>query len=491
MRTYHIWTIGCQMNKADSERLASLLEERGLVPAPSLEVADVVVLNSCSVRQSAEERVHGKLGSLKSLKRRRPDTLIALMGCMVGGDPRELRGRYPHVAAFFNVLKPASFLEMVEERQGLRPIEPGLSQIGATFATGGLGGRSPLLLGEEAAGGLGGRSPLLLRAEATDPEHSLQEPTESVVKGGATAGPVKYIPIIYGCDNFCSYCIVPFRRGREVSRPLLEIVCEVENWTRRGVREVTLLGQNVDSYGHDLPDRPDLADLLSALHHIPGLWRIRFLTSHPKDISDKLIAAMSSLSKVCESINLPVQSGDDAILRAMGRGYTVDEYRKLVDKVRECVPGVSVTTDLIVGFPGETEAQFHRSFALLQEIRFDLVHVAAYSPRPGTRAARMPDDVPSEEKKRRLALVEELQTAIATEINSRLSGQEVEVLVERQAKGKWTGRTRTDKIVFFQDEGDWAGRLVTVKITRTSPWSLQGELVQLAAGCGKEKALGT
>jgi tRNA-2-methylthio-N6-dimethylallyladenosine synthase len=330
----------------------------------------------------------------------------------------------------------------------------------------------------------------LSRAEATDPEHSLQEPTESVVKGGATAGPVKYIPIIYGCDNFCSYCIVPFRRGREVSRPLPEIVCEVENWTRRGVREVTLLGQNVDSYGHDLPDRPDLADLLSALHHIPGLWRIRFLTSHPKDISDKLIAAMSSLSKVCESINLPVQSGDDAILRAMGRGYTVDEYLKLVDKIRERVPGVSVTTDLIVGFPGEMEAQFHRSFALLQEIRFDLVHVAAYSPRPGTRAARMPDDVPSEEKKRRLALVEELQTAIATEINSRLSGHEVEVLVERRAKGKWTGRTRTDKIVFFQDEGDWAGRLVPVEITRTSPWSLQGELVQPAAGCRRgEKAL--
>lgn len=475
MRTYHIWTIGCQMNKADSERLASLLEERGLMPAPSLEVADVVVLNSCSVRQSAEERVHGRLSSLKSLKRRRPDTLIALMGCMVGGDPRELSGRYPHVAAFFNVLKPASFLEMVEERQGLRLTGPGLSQAGAAFAT----------------GGLRGRGPLLLRKEATDPEHSLQEPTESVVKGGATAGPAKYVPIIYGCDNFCSYCIVPFRRGREVSRPLLEIVCEVENWTRRGVREVTLLGQNVDSYGHDLPDRPDLTDLLSALHHIPGLWRIRFLTSHPKDISDRLIAAMSSLPKVCESINLPVQSGDDAILRAMGRGYTVDEYRKLVSKLRERVPGVSVTTDLIVGFPGETEAQFYRSFALLQEMRFDLVHVAAYSPRPGTRAARMSDDVSSEEKKRRLALVEELQTAIATEINSRLSGQEVEVLVERRAKGKWTGRTRTDKIVFFQDEGDWAGRLVTVKITRTSPWSLQGELVQLAVGCGKEKALGT
>ncbi|MBI4757723.1 MAG: MiaB/RimO family radical SAM methylthiotransferase [Chloroflexi bacterium] len=463
------------MNKADSERLASLLEERGLVPALSLEVADVVVLNSCSVRQSAEERVHGRLSSLKSLKMRRPDTLIALMGCMVGGDPRELRGRYPHVAAFLNVLKPASFLEMVEERQGLRLTEPGLSQTGAAFAT----------------GGLGGRSPLLSREEATDPEHSLQEPTESVVKGAATAGPVKYIPIIYGCDNFCSYCIVPFRRGREVSRPLPEIVCEVENWTRRGVREVTLLGQNVDSYGHDLPGRPDLADLLSALHHIPGLWRIRFLTSHPKDISDRLIDAMSSLPKVCESINLPVQSGDDAVLQGMGRGYTVDGYRKLVDKVREHVPGISVTTDLIVGFPGETEAQFYRSFALLQEIRFDLVHVAAYSPRPGTRAARMPDDVPSEEKKRRLALVEELQTAIATEINSRLSGQEVEVLVERQAKGKWTGRTRTDKIVFFQDEGDWTGRLVTVKITRTSPWSLQGELVQLAVGCGKEKALGT
>ncbi len=218
-----------------------------------------------------------------------------------------------------------------------------------------------------------------------------------------------YVPIMQGCNNFCSYCIVPYRRGRERSRPMEEIICEVKNLVRRGVKEVTLLGQNVDSYGHDLPGNPDLADLLYQLNPLDGLLRIRFLTNHPKDMKSKLIDAVAKLDKVCEQINLPVQAGDDEILKAMRRGYTVEHYRQLIAEIRTNIPDISLSTDVIVGFPGETEAQFQNTYNLLSEIRFDMVHVAAYSPRPGTLAAReMEDNVPPEIKKERLDKIEQL-----------------------------------------------------------------------------------
>jgi tRNA-2-methylthio-N6-dimethylallyladenosine synthase len=283
------------------------------------------------------------------------------------------------------------------------------------------------------------------------------------------------VPIIHGCDKFCAFCIVPYRRGREVSRPIPEILREVELLVERGVKEVTLLGQNVDSYGHDLPGRPDLADLLERLNEVEGLVRIRFLTSHPSDMSGRIIRAVAELEKVCEHINLPVQAGDDEVLRRMRRGYTRDEYRRLIERIREEVPGVSLSTDVIVGFPGETEEQFQRTVELIREIRFDKVHTAAYSPRPGTIAWRkMPDDVPQEEKERRLRTLEELQERIARENNERLLGQTVEVLVDSRHKGKWQGRTRTDKLVFFEDGADRLGQLVRVRIERAGPWSLQG-----------------
>ena len=265
-----------------------------------------------------------------------------------------------------------------------------------------------------------------------------------------------------------------------MSRPVEEIVCEVEELVKRGIKEVTLVGQNVDSYGHDLPGHPDLADLLNESSSINDLARMRFLTNHPKDISLKLIEAMVSLSKVCEHLELPVQSGDNDILKAMRREYTVERYRELVCTIRHKIPQISLNTDIIVGFPGETEEQFEHSLSLVKEMMFDVVHVAAYSPRPGTIAWReYQDDIPAEVKKERLNKIEELQTAIASEINSQLQGKKIEVLVEGRKKGKWFGRTRSNKLVFFEDAGDWLGQLTRIQIERTSPWSLGGEVKKI------------
>jgi tRNA-2-methylthio-N6-dimethylallyladenosine synthase len=417
---YHIWTIGCQMNKADSWRAAEELEALGYVPSKSADTADLILLNTCVVRQSAEDKVYGRLSSLKPLKRDNPEAIIAVVGCLVEEDSTSLQQRFP----FVDVFLPASDIE-------------GLMR----FVT-------------DRSSGEG--------YHAADPVSQI---------------PVScYVPVMHGCDNLCTYCIVRLRRGREHSRPVAEIVEEVQCLAERGAREVTLLGQNVDAYGHDLPGRPDLADLLRAVHEIDNLWRIRFLTSHPNDMSERIIEAAAGLDKVCEHIELPVQAGHDLTLKRMARGYIVDQYRRLVATIRERTPGVALATDVIVGFPGETEEHFQATYELLTQERFDVVHVAAYSPRPGTAAARLKDDVSPEEKDRRRRLIEELQQEIATEINHRLLESTTEVLVEEKHKGKWKGRTRTNKLVFFEDEGDWRGKLAQVRITWAGPWSMQGKL---------------
>ncbi|MFC2062573.1 MiaB/RimO family radical SAM methylthiotransferase [Chloroflexota bacterium] len=411
MPKYNIWTIGCQMNKAESERLGSRLEEQGFQATNSVEEADIIVLNSCVVRQSAENRVLNKISALKALKKSRPGLTLALTGCLVESDTARLKQRFPHVDYFFPP-----------------------------------GERAPFLNGT-----------------------GLALPRETL--------PATFVPIIQGCNNFCNYCIVPYRRGRERSRPVAEITAEVGELVRRGTREVTLLGQNVDSYGHDLPDSPDLADLLGEVNAIDGLVRIRFLTNHPKDMGPRLIEAIATLDKVCPQLNLPVQAGDDAILEAMGRGYTAAHYRQLVTGIRRHIPEIALSTDVIVGFPGESERQFQQTLNLLSELRFDTVHVAAYSPRPGTIAARQfQDDVPPVEKKERLARVERLQETIATEINARLLGEMVTILVEGKKGSKWQGRTKSDKIVFFSSNDDYRGEVVKTRIEKTSPWSLQGKV---------------
>ena len=420
MRRYYIWTIGCQMNKADSERLEDDLMRMGLVRASSPGSAEVVVLNSCVVRQSAEDRVVGALSSLKSLKARVPDGVIALMGCMVDSNTSELERRFPHVDLFMRPRRHRPLIDLLNERTGI---------------------------------------------------DTYRDETPSTASPGVTA----YVPVIHGCDKFCSYCIVPYRRGREVSRAIDEIVREVEQLAGRGVKEVTLLGQNVDSYGDDLSPPRGMEELLSAVSDIGGIERIRFLTSHPNDMSDGIIDAVAGLGKVCSHINLPVQAGDDEVLGKMRRDYTADSYRLLVEKIRQCVPDVSLSTDVVVGFCGETEEQYRRTYDLIRDLRFDKVHVAAYSGRSGTIAARtMKDNVPREEKKARQQAVEELQTDIQTEINRELEGGTVEVLVEGLKRGKAQGRTRSDKLVFFEGGESLVGKVRQVKILEASPWSLQG-----------------
>ena len=399
------------MNKAESERLGSYFQQMGYQVTERTEEADLIVLNSCVVRQSAENRVINKLSALKVLKKSHPNLTLALTGCLVDSDVDQLRQDFPHVDYFF---KPGEFPPWLEE-----------DKIGSILP---------------------------------------QSPS-----------PCAFVPIIQGCNNFCAYCIVPYRRGREKSRPIAEIVGEVKELVQRGVKEVTLLGQNVDSYGHDLLNRPELADLLGELNTIDGLLRIRFLTNHPKDMRSKLIAAIASLDKVCEQINLPVQSGSDDILKAMNRGYTVENYRQLINKIRSKVPEITLSTDVIAGFPSESQQQFQQTVNLLSELKFDTVHVAAYSPRSGTLAStQFEDNIPPAEKKERLRKIEQLQERIATEINAQLLGKTVEVLVEGRKGGKWWGRTRSDKLVFFIDHSNLLGQLVKIKIEKTSPWSLQG-----------------
>jgi tRNA-2-methylthio-N6-dimethylallyladenosine synthase len=405
------------MNKAESERLGSYLEGLGYEATDSAGDAELIVLNSCVVRQNAENRVINKLHALKALKREKTNLVLALTGCLVNSDNAHLQKSFPHVDYFF---KPGERPQWLD-KNGISRAEPALP---------------------------------------------LHPPVST------------FVPIIQGCNNFCSYCIVPYRRGSETSRPVAEIVREAEELVHCGVKEVTLLGQNVDSYGHDLPDKPDLAHLLDELNTINGLARIRFLTNHPKDMSPRLIDAVARLDKVCEHITLPVQSGDNDILKAMKRGYTIEHYHRLVSEIRSNIPGVALSTDIIVGFPSESEQQFRHTADLLTELKFDTVHIAAYSPRTGTFAAeKLADDVPFPEKCERLRKIEQLQERTATEINAQLSGKTVEVLVEGRKKDKWQGRTRTDKLVFFGASDDYSGQLVKIRIEKTSPWSLQGTVI--------------
>jgi tRNA-2-methylthio-N6-dimethylallyladenosine synthase len=446
---YYLWTIGCQMNFADSRRAAEALETMGYREVDRPQEADLIVLNTCVVRQSAEDKVTGRLTSLQGLKRRRPELQVVLMGCFVHEVP-SLQQRYPWVDAF---ALPSDVGTVVD-------------------------------LARDLAAGL---------------PHPAARDTEPPV---ARVTPVSAgVAISYGCDHLCTYCVVRLRRGREVSRPVSEILTEVRELAAQGAKEVTLLGQNVDSYGHDLADadrradkghwRPDLADLLEAVHQVEGLERIRFLTSHPADMTGRLIEAVARLPKVCEHMEVPVQSGDDSVLRRMGRGYSVAQYRDLVSRIRQAlrpereagaaaIPSVGLATDVIVGFPGETQQQFEATYRLLEELRFDMVHVAAYSPRPGTPAERLPDDVPAEEKERRRQAIDALQERIVGEINAQFQGQTVEVLVEERHRGKWRGRTRTNKLVFFDVDGvDRTGQMAQVRIQWTGPWSMQGQIIEV------------
>ena len=430
LRTFYIWTIGCQMNLADSWRLGEELKRLGISEVMRAKDADLVVLNTCVVRQHAEAKCVGRLTSLQGWARRYPDRLLVVVGCFVG-DMGALKEAYPYVDLF---LRPSDYMGLVHY----------------------------LCDHDLAPSAAAGQAVSLPEGEVPVSMH---------------------VPISYGCDHHCTYCIVRLRRGPERSRPVEEIVDEIRALAARGVREVTLLGQNVDSYGHDLApmpgeeDPPTLAALLYRVHEIEGLDRIRFLTSHPADLRPALVEAVARLPRVCPHFELPVQAGDDAVLRRMGRGYTVAQYQDLIAGIRERIPGCSIATDVIVGFPGETAAQYEATYQLLRALRFDAVHVAAYSERPGTPAAQLEDDVPLAEKQRRRQAIDDLQSRIVGEINAQFLGQQVEVLVEQRKGGRWQGRTVTNKLVYFEDpDRDWRGKLAQVRVTWAGPWSMVGEV---------------
>ena len=288
-----------------------------------------------------------------------------------------------------------------------------------------------------------------------------------------------YIPVVYGCSHACTYCIIPYQRGIERSRPLGEIVAEARSLAAQGVKEITLLGQIVDRYGKDVEDGPNLADLLRILNDVEGLERIRFLTSHPNYFGVDIMRAVAELDKVMPHFEVPIQAGDDDVLENMKRGYTQDDYRKLISKIREEVPNSSIATDIIVGFPGETDEQFEHTYQLLADLKMDVAHLARYSPRKGTVSERrMPDDVPDKIKRERFHRLESLQKTIASEINERLLGETVPVLFEEKVKGRWRGRTPTNKLVFVESDDDLRGEVITVRITWTGPWSMQAQLLK-------------
>jgi tRNA-2-methylthio-N6-dimethylallyladenosine synthase len=422
MSTFHIWTLGCQMNVADSLKLASGLERLGWSETADETSADLFVINTCSVRQHAEDRAYGRLHQLRQRRDGGEHVQIAVMGCMVGPKTDDLQRRFPWVDVW------------------ARPQE---------------------------------YDPILATAGVARDASEGEFWTETY---GRPAGPTAYVPVVHGCDKFCTYCIVPLRRGRERSRPSAEVLDEVRYLAANGVREVTLLGQTVEAYGHDLDESADLATLFEGIEAIDGIVRTRFLTSYPKDMTDRIIDAVADLPKVCEHFNIPVQSGDDAMLERMRRGYTVAEYQERVEYIRKRMPDAALATDIIVGCPGETDAEFRNTVALLERIQFDVIHVAAYSPRPGTFAYRKQvDDVPREVKRERLQVIEALHAQSSGGINRRALGHDVEVLVERVQDGRSTGRTRHGQLVHFDGTGR-LGELVDVTVDEVTAWSLHGRL---------------
>ena len=425
------------MNVADSLRVASALEHLGYQPTRHAEEASVIVLNTCVVRQSAEDKAYGRLSSLKPLKQRHPGLGINLMGCLVGVRGFErLQQRFP----FVDVFSP--------------PSDPG-----------------PLVA-------------YLTQGESRKFQHNVTEARNAALDGDLLLPldergklVASHVPVVLGCSHACTFCIIPYRRGIERSRHVGDVLAEVRALVSQGVKEITLLGQIVDRYGKDIPDGPNLAGLLRLVNEVDGLERIRFLTSHPNWMDDALLDAVAALPKVMPHIEVPVQAGDDQVLENMKRGYTAEDYRRLVERIRQRIPGVAIATDIIVGFPGESEAQFQRTYDLLEDLRLDVAHLARYSVRPGTVAERrLPDDVSEEEKWRRFRLLEEQQERIVGEINQRYLGQAVEVLFEENVRGRWRGRTPTNKLVFAESAEDLRGQLRQATVTWTGPWSMQGTL---------------
>ena len=433
-RTYFITTYGCQMNEHDSERLAGMLEAEGYAKADRPEDAEVVLFNTCCIREKADTRLYGNLGHLKPIKDARPGMKIVVGGCLAQKDKAQIQQRAPYV---------------------------------------------DVVLGTHNLGSL----PRLLREADEGPAFEILEQTEtfpSALPSRRSSPWHGWVSISIGCNNSCTFCIVPAVRGREASRRLGDIVSEVQALVSDGVVEVTLLGQNVNSYGRDLDGTPLFARLLRELDTVEGLERIRFTSPHPKDFRDDTIAAMAESRAVCEHIHLPLQSGSDAVLKRMKRAYTRSRYLDKVQKVRAAIPDVAITTDIIVGFPGETEAEFEDTLSLVEEVGYDGAFTFQYSPRPMTEAAEFEDQVPKEAVQERFDRLVAVQERWSLKRNEDCVGRIEEVLVEGSSKkdpSRITGRTRTNKLVHFADDGAAPGSLRTVEITSASPHHLEGRLL--------------
>jgi tRNA-2-methylthio-N6-dimethylallyladenosine synthase len=508
--SFFVWTLGCQMNKSDSEEMVGRLLAAGCAEAPALDAADLVVINTCAIRESAEAKVVGRQGHLGRLKATNPGMRVVMTGCSVRESNRAgLARRYPAVDLF---LRPDEEPELVD-------------RLGLASAQGSVG--APAALAVTAA------TTLVKGLSVSDATHLVRARAAAVEGGAVRRASVisAWLPIIYGCDKTCTYCIVPFSRGPERSRPFDAIVDEARALAAQGFHEVTLLGQNVNSYGHDLPvehrfahvsttrtvgrhqdreARPDLAELVRAIDGlrtadgIPAIPRLRFVTSHPWDLSDRLVEALADCPSVCESLHLPVQSGSDSMLRRMGRQYTIEHYLERMDRIRDAVPDVALSTDVIVGFCGETEAEYEATLELLRTVRFDQVFAAAYSERPGTPATRLADDVPAAEKRRRLIGLLGVQEAIGLERNRAWLGRTTEVLVDaivpprihdhedEEAQGTaesrdafarlpeglvhLSGRSRENKLVHLAGPPALLGELAHVLVEHAGAYALRGTL---------------
>lgn len=424
------------MNEHDSERISYILENMGYHETDDIQKANFIIYNTCIVRENAELKVYGHLGALKAMKRKDPDLIIAVCGCMMQIEEarEEIKNKYKHVDIIFSTKSISSLPYLLHDYDLNRA--------------------------------------LVIDVEDTD---DIDEETSAIRRNKSQA----YINIMYGCNNFCSYCIVPYTRGREESRKVETILSEISLLAKQGYKEVTLLGQNVNSYGQDLQPCITFAQLLYRVNQINGLERIRFMTSHPKDVSDELIQSIKSLDKVCENIHLPVQSGSDRILSAMNRKYTRNEYLEKIRKVRESSPDITLSTDIIVGFPGETEEDFLETISLVKEVQYDQAYIFMYSKRTGTGAARMQEQVPEAIKNERFQRLLKIMNDIFFEKNKHYIGKTVCVLAEGKSKnneGILSGRTRNNKLVHFPADVELIGKFVDVKIKAHTSFTLEGEV---------------
>lgn len=431
-------TYGCQQNSSDSEKIKGMLFDMGFDFCDTQQEADLILYNTCAVRENAEMRVFGNIGALKNIKRKKEDLIIAVCGCMMQQEhiAKQIKSKYKHVDLVFGTHALYRFPELLD----------GVLSGGRIFDT-------------------------------ENEEGSVFED----INYKRDAIPLAKIPIMYGCNNFCTYCIVPYVRGRERSRSTERILSEVRSVAEQGYKEVMLLGQNVNSYGNDLDDGLKFAQLLREVCKVDGIERVRFMTSHPKDISDEVICAMAEEEKICNQLHLPVQSGSDQVLRAMNRKYTRAQYMEIINKVKAAIPDVVLTTDIIVGFPGETNEDFEETLSILREVEYDTIFSFIYSKRVGTPAASMEDCLTDEEKHRNFDRMLEVQNEISKRKNDSYVGKTQKVLVEGESKTSpdtLTGRTEGGKVVNFAGDKDLVGQMVNVKITESRTWSLLGEIIK-------------